>query len=60
MRRAGNRPGFIKVDQNLQTTAPGYYAIGDVAGADARPQGMREGVTVAELVAGKKLTHQVR
>jgi len=24
--------GFIKVDQNLQTTAPGYYAIGDVAG----------------------------
>ncbi len=27
--------GFIKVDQNLQTTAPGYYAIA----ADARPQG---------------------
>src|SRR5258707_5078047 len=24
--------GFIKVDKNLQTTAPGYYAIGDVAG----------------------------
>src|SRR5881628_876443 len=24
--------GFIKVDQNLQTSAPGYYAIGDVAG----------------------------
>ena len=27
--------GFIKVDQNLQTTAPGYYAIGDVAGPRA-------------------------
>jgi len=24
--------GFINVDQNLQTTAPGYYAIGDVPG----------------------------
>src|SRR6266542_2924732 len=24
--------GFIKVDQTLQTTAPGYFAIGDVAG----------------------------
>src|SRR2546425_145059 len=25
--------GFIKVDPGLQTTAPGHYAIGDVAGA---------------------------
>jgi dihydrolipoamide dehydrogenase len=47
--------GFIKVDQNLQTTAPGYYAIGDVAGPPMLAhKGMREGVTVAELVAGKK------
>src|SRR2546427_4034985 len=27
-----NDRGFIKVDRNLQTTTPGYYAIGDVAG----------------------------
>src|SRR2546422_18975 len=44
--------GFIKVDQNLQTTAPGYYAIGDVAGPPMLAhKGMREGVTVTEIIA---------
>src|SRR2546426_643116 len=52
--------GFIKVDQDLQTSAPGYYAIGDVAGPPMLAhKGMREGVTVAELVAGKK-PHAIR
>src|SRR5256884_6420794 len=52
--------GFIKVDQNLQTSAPGYYAIGDVAGPPMLAhKGMREDVTVAELVAGKK-PHAIR
>lgn len=47
--------GFIKVDQNLQTTAPGYYAIGDVAGPPMLAhKGSREGINVAELIAGKK------
>ena len=47
--------GFIKVDPGLQTTAPGYYAIGDVAGPPMLAhKGMREGVNVTELVAGKK------
>ena len=47
--------GFIKVDQSLQTTAPGYYAIGDVAGPPMLAhKGSREGVYVAELLAGKK------
>jgi len=47
--------GFIKVDQNLQTTAPGYFAIGDVAGPPMLAhKGFREGVNVVELVAGKK------
>src|SRR5437867_1608073 len=47
--------GFIKVDPGLQTTAPGYYAIGDVAGPPMLAhKGMREGVTVTELIAGKK------
>jgi dihydrolipoamide dehydrogenase len=47
--------GFIKVDQNLQTTAPGYYAIGDVAGPPMLAhKGSREGVNVVELLAGKK------
>ncbi|HEX4602051.1 MAG TPA: dihydrolipoyl dehydrogenase [Gemmatimonadales bacterium] len=47
--------GFIKVDQNLQTSAPGYFAIGDVAGPPMLAhKGSREGVNVAEFVAGKK------
>ncbi len=47
--------GFIKVDQTLQTTAPGYFAIGDVAGPPMLAhKGSREGVNVVELVAGKK------
>src|SRR5439155_431040 len=52
--------GFIKVDPGLQTTAPGYYAIGDVAGPPMLAhKGMREGVTVTELIAGKK-PHAIR
>jgi len=47
--------GFIKVDNNLQTTAPGYYAIGDVAGPPMLAhKGSREGVVVAEILAGQK------
>ena len=52
--------GFIKVDPNLQTTAPGYYAIGDVAGPPMLAhKGSREGVHVAELLAGQK-PHAIR
>jgi len=47
--------GFIKVDRALQTTAAGYYAIGDVAGPPMLAhKGSREGVVVAELIAGQK------
>jgi len=47
--------GFVKVDRNLQTTAPGYYAIGDVAGPPMLAhKGFREGVVVAEQLAGLK------
>ncbi|HKW40272.1 MAG TPA: dihydrolipoyl dehydrogenase [Gemmatimonadales bacterium] len=52
--------GFIKVDQNLQTTAPGYYAIGDVAGPPMLAhKGMREGVYVTERIAGQK-SHPIK
>jgi dihydrolipoamide dehydrogenase len=46
--------GFIKVNPaTLETTAPGIYAIGDVAGPPMLAhKGSREGVVVAELVAG--------
>jgi len=47
--------GFIKVDKNLQTTAPGYYAIGDVAGPPMLAhKGFREGAVAAEIIAGQK------
>jgi dihydrolipoamide dehydrogenase len=49
-----NDRGFIKVNPaTLETTAPGVYAIGDVAGPPMLAhKGYREGVVVAEIVAG--------
>jgi dihydrolipoamide dehydrogenase len=46
--------GFVKVNpQTLETTAKGVYCIGDVAGPPMLAhKGSREGVLVAELVAG--------
>ena len=52
--------GFIKVDPGLRTTAAGYYAIGDVAGPPMLAhKGSREGIHVAELVAGQQ-PHAIR
>ncbi len=49
------KAGFLQVDENLRTTADGVYAIGDIAGPPMLAhKGSREGVYVAELVAGKK------
>ena len=51
--------GFIKIDAKMATTAPGIYAIGDVAGPPMLAhKGSREGVTIAEILAGKH-THGV-
>ena len=46
--------GFVKVNQaTLETTAPGIYCIGDVAGPPMLAhKGSREGVHVAEIIAG--------
>ena len=48
--------GFVKVNlATLETTAPGVYCIGDVAGPPMLAhKGSREGVFVAELLAGHK------
>ncbi len=48
--------GFIKVNrETLETTAKGVYSIGDVAGPPMLAhKGSREGVNVAETIAGKK------
>ncbi len=50
--------GFVKVDPvTLETTAPGVYSIGDVAGPPMLAhKGSREGTHVAEVIAG----HQPR
>lgn len=47
--------GFVKVDPDLRTTAEGIYCIGDIAGPPMLAhKGSREGVYVAELLAGKR------
>lgn len=52
--------GFVRVDAQLRTTAPGVYCIGDIAGPPMLAhKGSREGVFVAELIAGKK-PHPIR
>lgn len=51
---------FIKVDQQLRTSADGVYAIGDVAGPPMLAhKGSREGVVVAETIAGGQ-PHPIR
>jgi len=45
--------GFVKTDGSMQTTAPGVYAIGDVAGPPLLAhKGSREGMVAAEAIAG--------
>ncbi|MDH3456644.1 MAG: dihydrolipoyl dehydrogenase [Gemmatimonadota bacterium] len=52
--------GFIAVDDHLRTAADGVYAIGDIAGPPMLAhKGSREGVFVAEVVAGKQ-PHPIR
>jgi dihydrolipoamide dehydrogenase len=52
--------GLLQVDKNLQTTAPGIYAIGDIAGPPMLAhKGSREGIVVAERLAGKQ-PHPIR
>ncbi|MSO85526.1 MAG: dihydrolipoyl dehydrogenase [Rhodospirillales bacterium] len=46
--------GFIAVDKNFQTSAPGVFAIGDViGGAMLAHKAEDEGVAVAEIIAGE-------
>jgi dihydrolipoamide dehydrogenase len=53
--------GFVKVNlETLETTAPGIYCIGDVAGPPMLAhKGSREGVVVAERIAGHR-THPIK
>ena len=45
--------GFIRINERLETTTKGVYAIGDVAGPPMLAhKGEREGMVVAEVLAG--------
>jgi dihydrolipoamide dehydrogenase len=47
--------GFVKINERMETTAGGIYAIGDVAGPPMLAhKGSREGHVLAELLAGHK------
>ena len=51
--------GFIKINDKMETSTKGIYAIGDVAGPPMLAhKGSREGIVVAEILAGKQ-THGV-
>jgi dihydrolipoamide dehydrogenase len=51
--------GFIKINDRMETSVKGIYAIGDVAGPPMLAhKGSREGVVVAEIIAGKH-THGI-
>src|SRR4051812_3449041 len=46
--------GFVKIDKKMQTSVPGIYAIGDVAGPPMLAhKGEREGIVFAEYLSGK-------
>ena len=46
--------GFIKINERMETSAKGIYAIGDVAGPPMLAhKGSREGMVLAELLAGQ-------
>jgi dihydrolipoamide dehydrogenase len=52
--------GFIKINERMETTARGIYAIGDVAGPPMLAhKGSREGVVLAELLAAQPHVHLV-
>ncbi len=52
--------GFIKINERMETSAKGIYAIGDVAGPPMLAhKGQREGVVFAEFLAGEKNVHKV-
>ena len=49
--------GFVKINERMETSAKGVYAIGDVAGPPMLAhKGEREGMVLAEIIAGVK-TH---
>ncbi|MBI4124958.1 MAG: dihydrolipoyl dehydrogenase [Deltaproteobacteria bacterium] len=56
-----DQKGFIKIDHQLKTNVDGIFAIGDCAGgALLAHKASKEGVVAAGVIAGKKMTYDVR
>jgi dihydrolipoamide dehydrogenase len=52
--------GFVKINERMETSVKGVYAIGDVAGPPMLAhKGSREGVVFAEFLAGLPHVHPV-
>ena len=52
--------GFIKINERMETSTKGIFAIGDVAGPPMLAhKGSREGIVFAEFLAGEKHVHPV-
>jgi dihydrolipoamide dehydrogenase len=52
--------GFIQINERMETSVPGIYAIGDVAGPPMLAhKGEREGIVFAEYLAGNAHVHDV-
>lgn len=52
--------GFVKINERMETSVKGIYAIGDVAGPPMLAhKGSREGVVLAEVLAGNEHVHLV-
>ena len=52
--------GFVKINERMETSVKGVYAIGDVAGPPMLAhKGSREGAVLAELLAGTEHVHLV-
>lgn len=53
--------GFVKVNDRLETTAPGVYAIGDLCGGPLLAhKASKEGLVAADNIAGKDHVYDVR
>ena len=54
-----NDRGFVEINERMETSVKGIYAVGDVAGPPMLAhKGSREGIVLAEVLAGQK-THGI-